>query len=64
MLAFSRQVFTHIRQEDDGTSTERDIDVFHVGTDILKVHLDEDVEVGDVIEDRVGGRVKRCRSST
>ncbi len=56
------QVFTHIRREDDGTDTERKIKIFQVTADALKVHLDEDVRVDDVIEDRVGnGLVKRMQ---
>ncbi|PPJ05432.1 TIGR02391 family protein [Nocardia nova] len=59
MLSLSKQVFTHIRQQDDGTTIERDIPIFHVGNDLLKVELGEDVQVGDVIEDRMGTHVKR-----
>jgi uncharacterized protein (TIGR02391 family) len=55
------QTFTHIRQENDGTNTEREIRVYRVEADCLKVDLAEDIEIGDIIEDRVGGRVKRMQ---
>jgi uncharacterized protein (TIGR02391 family) len=53
-------VFTHVRVEDDGTRNERDITVYKVGPDSLKVGLREDVLIGDVIEDRLDEhKVKR-----
>lgn len=56
------QTFTRVRQLDDGTVDELDVQVFKVTSDTLQVNLEVDVRVGDVIEDRVAeGLVKRMQ---
>jgi uncharacterized protein (TIGR02391 family) len=61
MILMHAQEFVHLRDEGTGSLAERPISAVRGGDDVLKVGIDEDVEIGDVIEDRLGKHIKRMQ---
>lgn len=50
-----------LRMNDDGSVEERSILAYGITHDSLRVDLDEDISIGDVLEDRHRGHVKRMQ---